>query len=43
MSHAAIPAATKLALGIRETLVRLSAGIEDVEDLWSDLDAALHG
>jgi cystathionine beta-lyase len=43
MSHAAIPAATKHSLGIRETLVRLSAGIEDVEDLWSDLDAALHG
>ena len=43
MSHAAIPAATKHSLGIRETLVRLSAGIEDVEDLWSDLDAALGG
>jgi cystathionine gamma-synthase len=24
-------------------LVRLSAGIEDVEDLWSDIDAALTG
>jgi cystathionine beta-lyase len=41
MSHAAIPAATKLALGIRETLVRLSVGIEDVDDLWNDLDSAL--
>jgi cystathionine gamma-synthase len=26
---------------IPETLVRLSVGIEDVEDLWSDLSAAL--
>jgi cystathionine beta-lyase len=43
MSHAAIPAATKLALGIRQTLVRLAVGIEDVDDLWSDLDAALRG
>jgi cystathionine beta-lyase len=43
MSHAAIPATTKLALGIRETLVRLSVGIEDKEDLWEDLDKALQG
>jgi cystathionine beta-lyase len=37
MSHAAIPVATKQQLGIRETLLRISAGIEDVEDLWEDL------
>jgi cystathionine beta-lyase len=43
MSHAAIPAATKEQLGIRETLVRLSVGIEDVEDLWEDLAAGLEG
>lgn len=41
MSHAAIPADTKRELGIGENLLRLSAGIEDVEDLWEDLDAAL--
>lgn len=41
MSHAAIPAETKLRLGIRETLLRISVGIEDVEDLWEDLAAAL--
>jgi len=41
MSHAAIPAATKLALGIRETLVRISVGIEDAQDLWEDLEAGL--
>ncbi|BCR06520.1 cystathionine beta-lyase MetC [Desulfuromonas versatilis] len=41
MSHAAIPASTKEKLGIRETLVRISVGIEDVEDLWEDLAAGL--
>jgi cystathionine beta-lyase len=41
MSHAAIPAETKLKLGIRETLLRISVGIEDLEDLWDDFSAAL--
>ena len=41
MSHAAIPVATKQQLGIRETLLRISAGIEDVEDLWEDLENGL--
>ena len=41
MSHAAIPVATKRQLGIRETLLRISAGIEDVEDLWEDLEGGL--
>jgi len=41
MSHAAIPAETKQRLGIRESLLRISVGIEDVEDLWEDLAAAL--
>jgi cystathionine beta-lyase/cystathionine gamma-synthase len=41
MSHAAIPTAVKEHLGIRETLLRISAGIEDVEDLWADLRAGL--
>lgn len=41
MSHAAIPAPTKEKLGIRETLVRLSVGIEDAEDLWEDLERGL--
>ena len=43
MSHAAIPGPEKERLGIRETLVRLSVGIEDVEDLWEDLEAGLAG
>ena len=41
MSHAAIPAETKLRLGIRESLLRISTGIEDVEDLWEDLERGL--
>ncbi|PLX88989.1 MAG: cystathionine gamma-synthase [Desulfuromonas sp.] len=41
MSHAAIPADTKLRLGIHDTLLRLSVGIEDVDDLWDDLERAL--
>ena len=41
MSHAALPAELKLALGIGPELLRLSAGIEAIEDLWSDLETAL--
>ncbi len=41
MSHAALPAALKLELGIGPELLRLSAGIEAVEDLWEDLETAL--
>lgn len=32
----------RLAMGVTETLVRLSCGIEDVEDLIADLDDALN-
>ncbi|MBD1400364.1 trans-sulfuration enzyme family protein [Pelovirga terrestris] len=41
MSHAAIPAAIKEQMGITQGLLRISAGIEDVEDLWEDLDQGL--
>jgi len=41
MSHAAIPAETKQQMGIGENLLRISAGIEDVEDLWEDLSEGL--
>jgi cystathionine beta-lyase/cystathionine gamma-synthase len=40
-SHRAVPHEQRLALGITEGLVRLSAGIEAVEDLIQDLDQAL--
>lgn len=41
MSHAAIPAQDKLRQGISNNLLRISVGLEDVEDLWEDLDAGL--
>ena len=41
MTHATIPAAQRAALGITDTLARLSVGIEDVEDLRRDLSQAL--
>ena len=37
MTHAAVPEKTKLEMGITETLVRLSIGIEDLADLKEDL------
>lgn len=41
MTHASIPAERRAALGITDGLVRISVGIEDVEDLMEDLDQAL--
>jgi cystathionine gamma-lyase len=42
MTHASIPAETRKTLGITDTLVRLSVGIESVDDLWGDLAQALN-
>jgi cystathionine gamma-lyase len=41
MTHASIPAPTREAMGIGPDLVRVSVGIEDIEDLTADLEAAL--
>jgi cystathionine gamma-lyase len=41
MTHGSVPADVRAALGIGDTLVRLSVGIEDADDLMADLDAAL--
>ena len=41
MTHASIPADVRASLGITDNLVRLSVGIEDVDDLGADLDRAL--
>lgn len=41
MTHASIPPAQRAALGISDTLVRLSVGVEDIDDLIADLDSAL--
>lgn len=42
MTHASVPEGQRARLGITEGLVRISVGIEDVEDIMADLDAALH-
>ncbi|HEY2805510.1 MAG TPA: cystathionine gamma-synthase [Gemmatimonadales bacterium] len=41
MTHAAVPPAMRQAMGLSDGLVRLSVGIEDVDDLVADLDQAL--
>jgi len=41
MTHGSIPAAQRAELGIGDTLVRLSVGVEDVRDLIGDLRSAL--
>ncbi len=41
MTHATIPAETRARLGIGDGLVRLSVGVEDLEDLRADLQQAL--
>jgi cystathionine gamma-lyase/cystathionine beta-lyase/cystathionine gamma-lyase/homocysteine desulfhydrase len=42
MTHASVPVERRLALGVTDGLVRISVGIEDVEDLKADLAHALH-
>jgi len=41
MTHASVPVEVRQRIGITEGLIRLSVGIEDVEDLIADLDQAL--
>ena len=41
MTHSSIPQALREARGIRDTLLRLSVGIEDSEDILADLEYAL--
>jgi cystathionine gamma-lyase len=41
MTHGSVPADVRATLGIGDTLVRLSVGIEDADDLIDDLKAAL--
>lgn len=41
MTHASVPLETRERLGITDGLVRVSVGIEDVEDIIEDLDQAL--
>ncbi|MGI8786814.1 MAG: cystathionine gamma-synthase [Pyrinomonadaceae bacterium] len=41
MTHASVPAEKRQSLGITDGLVRVSVGIEDIEDIIEDLDQAL--
>ena len=41
MTHASVPAERRAALGITDNLVRLSAGVEDIDDLIADVNQAL--
>ncbi|NEN23878.1 cystathionine gamma-synthase [Cryomorpha ignava] len=41
MTHASIPADARRESGVVDSLIRLSVGVEDIEDLIADLDAAL--
>ncbi len=41
MTHASVPRETRLAVGFEDGLLRLSVGIEDVDDLRTDLEQAL--
>jgi cystathionine beta-lyase/cystathionine gamma-synthase len=41
MTHASVPKEQRVALGVTDSLVRLSVGVEDVRDLMDDLESAL--
>jgi cystathionine gamma-lyase len=41
MTHGSVPADVKVGMGLTEGMVRLSCGVEDVEDLLGDLEQAL--
>src|SRR5213596_1132099 len=43
MTHASVPPEMRRAMGLTDSLVRLSVGIEDVDDLIADLEQALAG
>ena len=43
MTHASIPKAEREKTGVVDSLIRLSVGIEDIEDLKADLMQALEG
>jgi cystathionine beta-lyase/cystathionine gamma-synthase len=41
MTHASVPLAMRREMLLTDSLVRLSCGVEDVEDLIADLDQAI--
>lgn len=42
MTHASVPEKERATLGISDTLIRLSVGLEDAADIIEDLDQALN-
>ncbi len=41
MTHASIPKEEREKIGLKDSLIRLSVGIEDIEDLLADLKQAI--
>ena len=41
MTHASIPRAERIKNGLTDSLIRLSVGVEDIDDLIDDLNMAL--
>ena len=41
MTHASIEEKERVALGVTDNLIRISVGLENVEDIIADLDQAL--
>ena len=41
MTHGAIPKEERIKIGISDSLIRLSVGVEDIEDIIDDLKQAL--
>jgi cystathionine beta-lyase/cystathionine gamma-synthase len=41
MTHASVPLALRQGMGLTDSLIRLSCGIEEPEDLMADLEQAL--
>ncbi|MEX0600402.1 MAG: cystathionine gamma-synthase [Rhodothermales bacterium] len=41
MTHASVPREERLRIGLHDSLIRISVGIEDIDDLIDDLDRAL--
>jgi len=42
MTHAVIPEDKRIQMGIKDSLIRLSVGLENWGDIWKDLEVALH-
>jgi cystathionine beta-lyase/cystathionine gamma-synthase len=43
MTHASVPPERRARLGITDSLIRLSCGVEEPDDLIADLDQAFDG